>query len=118
MIIGELFLATMLLWVFFIAVATLKNKLFDKEAHILVRIPFYLIGAIFLVFDIYFNKTYGMILFWEFGHWKDLTLTSRLKRILHEEPYPRDSWRFKLAKFMCYKMVEPWDPDHCSLSKL
>lgn len=112
------FLATLLLWAAFIAVATLKNKLFDPGAPIWKRIPFYAIGAVFWIVDVIYNKTYGAILFWEFGELSDLTFTSRLKHVLHSGKYEPDGWRFELAHFMCYRMVEPWDPDHCSLARL
>lgn len=114
----ELFIYTLLLWVAFIAVATIKNTLFDKTHPLIVRIPFYLIGAAFWLFDAWFNKTYGSILFLELGEFEDLTLTSRLKHTLHSGEYSAKEWRFKVALFMCKYMIEPWDFGHCSLHKL
>lgn len=45
---------------------------------------------------------------------KRKTFTSRLKHYLRAQP---ESWRGKLALFMCKYMVEPWDFNHCGLNK-
>lgn len=118
MLILETIIATLALWLLFIPVATLKNKVLDRYDHLVVKLALYPIGAAFWLVDVIFNKTYGCILFWELGELGDLTLTSRLRHILLSGKYDRHSWRFQLARFMCHRMIEPWDPDHCSLSRL
>jgi len=107
----SLLIASLLLWVFFIAAAKVKgdatrlNQLNPIEQ---------LFVFIFVVFDVIYNVVYGTILFLQlppFGK-GEKTLTFRLKTILRKEP---DSWRGKLALFMCKYMIEPWDVGHCSL---
>jgi len=114
----DIFIATVILWLFFIAVATVKNKFFDKNHPFVLKVPMYLFGLIFLISDVAYNYTYGSIAFWEFADNKRKTLTARLKHILHSGLYDREEWRFRLALFMCKRMIEPWDYEHCALSKL
>ena len=113
-----IFPATILLWIFFIFVIILKNECFNPDHNILIKIPLYIIGYTFLIVDVAYNVTYGTILFLEPPHLRRLTLTARLKHILHSDEHSTGSWRYKLALFMCMYMIEPWDFGHCSLHKL
>lgn len=113
-----LLLATFALWIGFIIFATLKEKVLDKDYHIAIKVPAYAFGIAFLVGDVGYNYTFGSVLFWELASRDRVTLTKRLRHILHSGLYLETSWRFKRAHFMCKYMIEPWDLGHCALKRL
>jgi len=72
-------------------------------------------------FDVNFNLTWGRMMFWQkpllIGHgetpWKrishgDWTLTATLIR--NVAAY---TWQGSLARFICLKLIHPWDKTHC-----
>lgn len=65
-----------------------------------------------IIWDFLFNVTFGCVLFLELP--RETMLTFRLQRILLTD----DGWRFKVAYFMCKKLIEPWDFNHCGLESL
>lgn len=62
-------------------------------------------AALYLV-DVAFNVTAGSVLFLRVPH--ELTFTKRC-----DESLPDPGWRGKLARFVCSKFLNPFDPDHC-----
>lgn len=42
-------------------------------------------------------------------------LTMRLYDYIHDQPL---SWRGRLATFICFYLIEPWDWNHCGLAEL
>lgn len=114
----DIILASIALWVFFIVAATLKEKILDKERHPILEAIALFVGFWFVVVDVIYNYTYGALLFMEMASGRRKTLTARLKHILHSGEYQSDSWRYRLAVFMCKYMIEPWDFGHCALDNL
>jgi len=103
---------TLILWLFFIAAATLRDKYGGDDKFVRALIVLFVLG------DAAYNITYGSILFAEMPHPKRLLLTARLKDILRREPSKIDQfWRYPIALFMCKYMIEPWDVGHCGLRK-
>ncbi len=105
--------ATLILWLFFISVTRITEKGDTWETLSLFEKIY--VGS-FLVADVLYNFTFGAILFLEPASMDRKTLTARLKHILHSVGY-KGTWRHKLASFMCKYMIEPWDFNHCGLSK-
>lgn len=112
MIILEIFVASIFLWLFFIAMANVQ-KYRGKGYNPVVQALAHLFTFVFAVFDIVLNIVYGSIVFMQLPHWKRLTLTARLKYILYKQEM---GWRWKLADFVCRRMIEPWDYNHCGLA--
>ena len=101
--------ATLGLWLFFIIAANFKEKY--EAGHLddgNILIGKILLTA-FFIGDVLYNVTLGTILFLD-KPVKNYTLSHRLKHYLRTEP---DSWRGKVALFMCKYMIEPWLPGHC-----
>lgn len=118
----EMIVAFFTLWIIFINVMWAKHnpekvpKFLHKSIKIF-GIKIALIDVLVLfgyLYDIYFNIVFGTIMFMELPHYKRLTMTARMRRIL----VVNDGWRFKLALFICRKLVEPWDPNHCGLDDM
>lgn len=107
----NIFIASIVLWLFFI-VTTSVQKFRVKGNHPIIQAIANFISFFFVIFDVIFNVTYGSIAFLQWPHYKRLTLTARLKYILTE---PVHGWRWALALFVCTKMIEPWDYNHCGL---
>ena len=127
---GGFFVSLFVLWVMYINVMLLKNN-YDNipKPIIYLAAPFAAVGYIG---DILFSIIYGTIWFLEWPYFKlddkdptranwhnRLTFTHRLKRILRgQTDIEPEDFRFKTALFICKKMLEPWDPDHCGLQRL
>lgn len=110
MIFLYVFLSALIFWLIFVNVMIAKD---NRENIPKIFHPFLILFAVFgLVYDVVFNLILGTIIFLELP--KEWTLTHRMQRLLLTD----DTYRFKLALFVCRKLVEPWDPDHCGLSKL
>ncbi len=105
----DVFLATVGLWLFFIITAKVAN---GAKSRAELNWFQYSVAVLFLIADVIYNFTYGAVLFMEPASMKRKTFTARLKYYLLTEP---DSWRGKLAAFMCKYMIEPWDFGHCAL---
>ena len=117
MFILELFIASLILWVFFIVFSNTK-KYTDRKYNPVIQAFAHLFSVILGIGNIIFNHTYAPIVFWFVRPpWalNALMLTSRLKYILQAEP--ENSWRWKLAYFVCRRLIEPWDYNHCALGK-
>jgi len=113
-------------WVLFASAATLyyKRLKYDKGdwQWWALSIPGYPLALVTFIYDIIFEHTVANLLFWSFprirkqgkgfSRW-EWTLTSRMKRLVQQ----KKGWRTALAKFICKKMVEPWDPNHCGLAR-
>jgi len=108
----DLFFATILLWGFFIVTANIIKRYKEGELSTSMKIIGWPVVIAFFLCDMAYNITYGTILFWQWPNYKRLTLTARLTYILRTAP---DSWRGKIAMFMCKYMIEPWDAGHCDL---
>lgn len=113
MIFLQIFLASIILWVMFIAVCNFRAHLTHGHPPFIDAI-IHLFSFVFIVIDVTFNLVYGTIVFMDLP--REFTLTARLKRLLHDDP--RWDWRKKLASFVCRKMIEPWDWNHCGLSRV
>jgi ABC-type amino acid transport system permease subunit len=98
-----------LLWLIFVNIMWAKHN--QEKIPKWMHNPIKILAVLGIGYDVLFNWTYGCILFMQLPK-KDLpTLTERMKFILITD----DGWRFKLAKFICNRLVEPWHPEHCSL---
>lgn len=62
-----------------------------------------------LLLDVYYNIIWGTLLFLDPP--RELLLTSRLKR--YRMTAKTAHWRWKIATFICVKMLNPFDADHC-----
>jgi hypothetical protein len=68
--------------------------------------------ALMAAIDFIANYTIFVVLFMEFPAFKDYMVTYRLRTILiKNEP----DYRLKIAKFLCEKLLNPFDPrgNHC-----
>ena len=116
------FFSFIFLWILFANLVTIKNK-YVKTSPITVQVLFkWLIAVPFVLMDVIFNIVYGTVMFLQLPQVKGLkgwTFTERCSKILKEEwASENKSWRFKIALFICHYMLEPWDPNHCSLESL
>lgn len=78
----------------------------------------YVLVVVFAIMDVAYNVAVGSIIFLELP--RELLFTTRLQRhrkqdgiMLGELSNP--PWRYKLATFICTKLLNPHDPDgnHC-----
>jgi hypothetical protein len=71
----------------------------------------YLFAFFALIFDVLYNLVYGTILQMGIG---TLLFTSTLQRI-RKNPKAFYSWQVSTAKYICEKMLNPYDPSgtHC-----
>lgn len=106
-----IYTSTIGLWLFFIVFAELKNKVYREDMEWYKKYPLLAFGVLFLIGDVFYNITMGSILFLDPPRKDRLTLTARLRGYLKEP----DSWRRKIALFMCKYMI-PWDYNHCGLA--
>lgn len=103
-------LSLLLLWIFFVNVMTWKTHI-DKIPKWLQYI-LYPIAIFGYLWDVMFNWVFGTVIFLELP--RKPTLSERMRRIL----LTRDGWRWKLARYICLHLVEPWDQNHCGLESL
>lgn len=108
----SLLIASIVFWLLFIAVANLYHNSY-KNATGLKRYAMILLAGIGLVVDVLYNFTYATVAFMQWPSLSRPTLTARMKYNLANDT----GWRYKLSSFVCRKMVEPWDWNHCGLSK-
>lgn len=106
------FLITMT-WILYLAIMNLMENRAELNwvAWILVA-PTLLLG---LVFDVLLNLIVGSILFVELPQYqnKEWLFTGRVSR--HKYLAPADSWRERIAFFICGKLLDPFAPGdkHC-----
>ena len=106
-------IGVVVLWLSFIAVTRIVNNTDRSKLN-----PFQKLAVIlFVALDVFDNYTIFTVIFWELPSNDRKTVTARLKHILHTEDY-RNTWRFKLAVFMCKYMIEPFDWGHCALGRV
>ncbi len=103
--------ATIGLWLFWIVVASVAEKYGSKSQNPFVMMLY----TAFVIVDVGYNFTFASVLFLELASLKRKTLTARLKFILLSGDYSEDEWRFKVALFMCKKMISPWQWNHCGM---
>lgn len=107
------FLLTYLLWLFYLAVMALERArdggTLSKTALVL-GIPILCIGY-FLDFSA--NVMVCTPLFLELP--KEALVTQRLRRHISEES---DSWRKKLAAWLCTNLLDTFDPSGCHCKKI
>ena len=101
-----------IMWVV-LAEFVLEHRAHLKEHNLVIQGLIYLYGFCFIVVDILYNYTFGTIIFWQFTKSGDRTLSQRLRTILRTEV--SDSWRWKLAYFVCRYLITPWDFNHCRI---
>jgi len=107
----NLFLASILFWLSFITIMKIVGDAREKDQLNLFQ---KIAVIIFLLIDVVFNIIYGSIIFLQLFSIDQPTLTSRLKNILLSGEF-NDTWRYKLAFFMCRRMISPWDQNHCGM---
>jgi len=95
-------------WVLFIIFANLKARVLPKVKDTILSAPVFMFFILFSGFDIAYNMTYGSIIFLQLPI-HGFTFSERLRWILKNDK----GWRYKLATFICHKMIEPWLPKHC-----
>jgi len=104
---------SLLLFIMWIVFANLR-KYTKEKYHISIRAVATVYSVLFIFVDFLFNQTLGNIIF-AFGGWKTLTLSARLREIIFRS---NSDWRSKLAVFICVRLVEPWDYNHCNIIRL
>ena len=100
-----------MLWVFFLAYAALRPYYQANKFETFSPLPrFAAMVTLYtaLIVDVIFNITVGSIAFLELPHWRRLTLTMRCKHWKYS-----DTWRGKLARWICADWLNPFDPGHC-----
>jgi hypothetical protein len=102
------FISFWVLWFMFIQLAPLKKKILSGPWYI--KWPGSFLIIIFLIGDVVWNVIPGSVLFLELPSLKWLTLSQRLNNIIRTKPY--GSWRHKLARFIGYKLINPFAPNH------
>ncbi len=96
-----------LLWVFYLAVMHLKAVNDKTPLTGFVKWAAYTVLYPGLLIDFVVNMLPITLLFLELP--KELLVTSRLSRHIHDE----DGWRKKLAIWFCSKLLNPFDPSGC-----
>lgn len=109
-----IFWGVLITWIAYIPAANIINREREKPYTGLRRVIMFLYVALFAVIDVTANIFVFSLLFGELP--REGLVTTRLKRHILETPQYK--WRHGLAYFICRYMVEPWDHDHCSLSKI
>jgi len=100
-------------WLFFIVFAVAKDRMLPKAQGSVAEVPVLWVFLAFGAFDVAYNVTLGSLIFWQLPARHRWTLSARLRYILRTEQ--ATEWRFKLARFICLKLIEPWLPQHCAL---
>ena len=123
--IGIFLAASFILWVFFVNVMWLKDNRDDINKYL--QYPLMAFAAVGFLFDVVYNITIGSIVFLQKPDFKGAntkllkiplpTLTERLRDILRYGHKGKllDKYRWKVAKFTCKRLIEPWDQGHCAI---
>lgn len=98
-------LFSLVFWILFVSIMTL----YKRRKQLIAGFLFYTLLPIGFMIDVVYNVTLGSLIFWELPH--ELTLSQRMTRHIKED----DGWRKKVATWICSKLVEPWDYNHCHL---
>ena len=104
-------------WLLFIIIMWAKHN--EESIPKYARFVFYFLFVVGLFLDVLLNIWMTPI-FQEMptfrdSHYKWLpTLSERLRDIRSgKSSIPHGSWRWRLARFLCCKIIEPHDPGHC-----
>jgi hypothetical protein len=118
-------LSAVILWAYFVVVMYLKKKHDDGKIPkwlYYIIVPFVAVGYLL---DVAFNIVFGTMMFRQLPKFKEAkrpyfpTLSQRLYEILNgERGIPKDSFRWKMAFYICKYGIEPWDKNHCGLCNL
>lgn len=100
------FIATFLLWAFFIVMTVLIQKWKAKTMPLPLKVIAIVFAAFFLVVDAAYNIVFGTLIFTQWP--RQFLFTTRLKYNLTQS-----GWRKKLAKVFCKYLLEPFDEGHC-----
>lgn len=102
---------TWLLFVFYLAYCTL-NAMWKRDRFASLPLPAKVFAgttlAVAVVLDVLFNVTIGSTAFLELPEWRRATFTMRCKKHMHA-----DTWRGKLARWVCEGWLNPAEPGHC-----
>ncbi len=102
------------LWLLFIPTGLLLTR-HRKKSLTGVRLWLsYLWGIAFVFIDVIVNYTSMTYAFLQLPDENRKTVTARLKHYIHDHP---GTVRARLALWMCRYLIEPWDYDHCALSR-
>lgn len=120
-----------ILWIFFVNVMVFRDKILEKYDSGLPGVVTKVVGVILVLvaglWDILFNVVIVSLIMWQLpptasdydvtkGHKrKNFTLSERFKLILYYDD--KHSKRYKVAKFACKYLIEPWDYKHCAFDK-
>lgn len=111
------------LWLLFVLVFWLRDH--KEKVPAWLHKPIYALVVVGYVLDALFNIVFASVMFWckpDFAgaRVKFLpTLSERLRDILKlKTAIKKDSYRYRLALFMCRYIIEPYDNNHCGLSDL
>ena len=94
--------ALVLLWVFFLSYASLKQ--FAPVLRPEVKAVGVVVILVGLVIDVTFNWTIGLAL----GITRDFTFSQKCKRLGRG-----DDWRAPVARSLCENWLNPFDSEHC-----
>jgi hypothetical protein len=106
-------LHTAALWAFFFIVEVWQIKflqfmLYGKQVDLLM-----LIGG---VIDVSYNLTWGTVIFLWPPNWitapRQITFSQRLQTYINATVW-KDTWRYRLASFICWLMLDRFLPGHC-----
>jgi hypothetical protein len=113
-IVGYTLLYLWIFWVFFVAVMAIYRQYLAKKLTAVEKflgLPVVIIGA---ALDIFCEYTIATVIFLDVPPLKELYVTRRLIRYIKTEP--KTEWRYKLAYWICHKMLDNFDPtgQHCT----
>ncbi len=94
-------------WLFYLAIMHLK--VVRHDLYWFATVNAYVLLVVGLVMDVILNVVVGSALFAERP--REWLLTARLKR--HKYYGSRNSWRYKLAMWICEHFLEQFDEGHC-----
>lgn len=133
------FVLMMVVWFFFINAMLLRKKQDKLKKNKLIYYPVLFLFIIGYLLDIILNYYAGVFNYVAdrisgYSH-KDsvfmpeidysginkntihrLTMTARLRHI--KRTRLKNSWTYKMANFICYNMLRPFDREHCSISEI
>lgn len=93
----------LILWPCFWALFALWPEMTEGKTP--KSIPYYIIGVIGVIADIWVNITIGTVLFLQLPHYKRLLLSARMDDLIVNG----SGWQFKLALWIVAVLLEPYD---------
>ena len=113
MIILSIFIASLILWVFWIATANLVTSHQDTLGKGVKGTLIQWFMYVFVACNILYNFTYNAVFFWEWASFDRPTISQRMIHIL--ETRNQDEWRWKRAYWVCRYLIDPFDRGHCKM---